>query len=130
MAFVNEIIKNEQFSIAEMKDAQIKELLKHVFDFNKYGIMYIIKSKDDLNYNLKVEKDIKRKAEAEKLLAKAIKPMSVVKKDNKAVITFFFVEDQDIIKRIVMMNQDGTIDSKNIKDEVVGKDLAPWHRGF
>ena len=130
MVFINEIIKNENFKLADTKNAQIKELLKYVFDFNKYGIMYIVNSKNDLIYNAKLEKDIKRKAEVEKRLGEVIKPMSIAREGDKAIVEFYFVDYQDIVKRTVTMNQDGTLDPKSIKDEVVGKGLAPWHRGF
>jgi len=55
---------------------------------------------------------------------------SIAREGDKAIVEFYFVDYQDIVKRTVTMNQDGTLDPKSIKDEVVGKGLAPWHRGF
>ena len=130
MVFINEIIKNERFKLNDIKDAQIKELLKYVFDFNKYGTMYIVNSYNDLTYNPKITKDVRRKTVAEKLLGKIIKPMSIVRKENGAIVEYFFVSYQDIVKRTLVLNQDCTIVPDSIKDEIVGKDLAPWDRGF
>ena len=127
---VNEIIKKEGFDVNKMESSQIKELVIDCFNLITCEGEFIVKSIKDMDYNTNLSKDVKRKAEAEKLLGKVIKPMRVVKKDHKAIVEFYFVKDQDIVKRTVTLNQDGTIDPKSIKDEVVGKDLAPWHRGF
>ena len=124
LVFINEIIKNENLKLNDMKKAKIQKLLKDVFYFNQGWNVKMIDSENDLKYDLDSEKDIKWKAEFEKQLAKEIKPISIVKKDNQGFVEYYFISDQDIVKRTLTLNQNCTIVPGSIKDKIVGKGMA------
>ena len=128
MGAMNTIIQSEKLDVNEMTDAQIAGLVKEAIRLTASPRQYmeVVDSLKELEYK-KSEPDLKRKAEAERLLGKVIKPMKITKGNDGAMAILYLVKYEDIVKRTVNIKKDGTLE---FTDEVIGKRLAPTRRGF
>jgi len=128
MGAMNTIIQSEKLDVNEMTDAQIAGLVKEAIRLTTSPQQYmeVLDSLKELEYK-RSEPDVKRKAEAERLLGKVIKPMKITKGNDGAIAILYLVKYEDIVKRTVNIKKDGTLE---FTDKVIGKRLAPTRRGY